>query len=434
MKKIVLAMLLVSTVAAVAQTAAAPAQAAPPQAAAPKKEMKDPAEYNAYVGAAGQSDAAAQISGFEAFLTQYPKSAYKEDALELLMAAYQKTGNQAKVLETAQKVLQVNPCNLRALAVQAFTKQSMATGPNAQQNLAEAGQAGEKGLQCLPTAPKPEGTSAADWDKLKTTTTGIFNNAAGMAAYSAKDYAKAEQFLHALVEADPTNLTAVYYLGLADLQPGAAENDVEGLFFIARAANLQTGAGRDQIVKFGKSKYNKYHGSEDGWTDVMALAATAKMPPADFAITKYVPPTPAEQAAALVKSKKVQEMSFAEWQMVLSEGTPEDAEKVWGELKGKPLQMVGHILSIDTSSKTSTKLTLAGSSDDIDAKKADIDLSMSAAIPAKEMPKEDTDFQFQGTPVSYVAKPFMMTMNDGALLVASKPKPKPPVHKKPKAQ
>src|SRR6266478_3935404 len=115
MKKIVLAMLLVAAVTAVAQTTTAPTQAAPTQAAptqpaAPKKEMKDPAEYNAYVGAAGQTDAAAQISGFEAFLTQYPNSAYTEDALELLMAAYQKTGNQAKTLETAQKVLVVNPC------------------------------------------------------------------------------------------------------------------------------------------------------------------------------------------------------------------------------------------------------------------------------------------------------------------------------------
>ena len=60
---------------------------------------------------------------------------------------------------------------------------------------------------------------------------------------------------------------------------------------------------------------------------------------------------------------------------------------------------------------------LAGSSDDIDAKRADIDLTMTAAIPKAQMPKEDTDFQFEGTPVSYVAKPFVMTMNDGALLV-----------------
>ena len=32
-------------------------------------------------------------------------------------------------------------------------------------------------------------------------------------------------------------------------------------------------------------------------------------------------------------------MSFAEWELVLSEGAPEDQEKVWSVLKGKNLQM-----------------------------------------------------------------------------------------------
>jgi tetratricopeptide (TPR) repeat protein len=448
MKKIVLAMLLVAAVTTVAQTAAAPAPAAAPQqnaapAAAPpqKKEIKDPAEYNAYVGAAGQSDPAAQVSGFEAFLAQYPNSAFKEEALELLMVAYQKAGNQAKMLETAQKLLQVNPCNIRALALVTYSKQASATGPNAQQTLAEAGQSAEKGLQCWTTAVKPADTPAADWDKLKTQTTAIFNNAAGMAAYAAKDYGKAQQFLRAAVEGDPTNLTEVYYLALADLAPGPSEKDVEGLFYVARAANLQTeAAGKAKIAGFGKSKYAKYHGSEEGWTDVLALAATATKPPDNFTIKQYVPPTPAEQAAALVKSKKVEEMSFAEWELVLSEGTPEDADKVWSTLKGKPLQMAAQVISIEPPSKTEvkgksvdapTQLKLAGSSDDIDAKRFDIDLTMTAVIPAKQMPKEGTDFQFEGTPISYVAKPFVMTMNEGALLVKSAPKPA--VHKKPAA-
>jgi hypothetical protein len=437
MKKIILAMLLVAAVTAVAQTASAPAQTAPPQTATPspappqKKEIKDPAEYNAYVGAVQQTDATAKISGLEAFLTQYPNSVMKEDALELLMGAYQQAANQPKTLETAQKVLQVNPCNIRALALLAFTKQAMATGPNAQQNLTDAGQTGEKGLQCLQTAAKPEGTPAADWEKLKATATGIFNNAAGMSAYAAKDYAKAEQFLHAAVQADPTNLTEIYYLALADLTAGPAEKDVEGLFFIARASNLAQGEGKTKIGSFGKSKYNKYHGSEEGWTDLLTLTATTPLPPANFTVTKYVPPTPAEQCTDLLKTKKPEEMSFAEWQLCLSEGTPADAEKVWTTLKGKPLQMAAHIISIDTTSKTATKLQLAGSSDDVDAKRADIDLTMAAVIPAKQMPKEDTDFQFEGTPVSYVAKPFVMTMSEGALLVKSAPKP--PVHKKPAA-
>jgi tetratricopeptide (TPR) repeat protein len=448
MKKIVLAMLLVTAVTAVAQTPTTPAQPAPQQSPAPatlspaqtaapaaapqKKEIKDPAEYNAYVGAVQQTDPAAKISGLEAFMTQYPNSVMKEDGLELLMIAYQQTANQAKMQDTAQKVLLMNPCNIRALALVAYSKQAMATAnQNAQQNYADAGQAGEKGLQCLQTAAKPEGTSAADWDKLKSQTGGIFNGAAGIAAYQAKDYAKAEQFLRAAVQGDPANLLEVYDLALADLTPGTAENDVDGLFFIARASNLAQGTGKDQIAKFGKSKYNKYHGTEEGWSDLLAQTATTTLPPTGFTIAKYVPPTPAEQAATLVKSKKVEEMSFAEWQMVLSEGTPEDADKVWATLKGKPLQMVAHVITIDSSDKASTKLQLAGSQDDIDAKRSDIDLSMTAAIPVKQMPKEDTDFQFQGTPVSYVAKPFVMTMNEGALLV--KASPKPVVHKKPVA-
>jgi len=450
MKKIFLAMLLVAAVTAVAQTAAAPVPqgAAPvPQGTAPtpapppqKKEIKDPAEYNAYVGAVEQKDAPAKVSGLEAFLTQYPNSVMKEDALELLMGAYQQTGNQAKTLETAQKVLSANACNIRALALLAYTKQAMAVaGQSSAQNFADAGQYGEKGLACVQTATKPDGTPAADWDKLKAQTTAIFNGAAGLAGFQAKDYAKAEKYLRAAVEADPANLLDVYDLALAYLAAGPTEDDVNGLFFIARASNLAQGAGKDQIAKFGKSKYNKYHGGEDGWSDLLAQTSTTTLPPAGFTIKKYVPPTPAEQAADLVKSKKVEEMSFAEWQLVLSEGAPADADTVWTALKGKPLQMVAHVISIEPPSKITehgktvdapTELKLAGSSDDIDAKRADIDLTMAAALTRIQMPKEDTDFQFEGTPVSYVAKPFVMTMNDGALLVKSAPKP---VHKKPAA-
>jgi tetratricopeptide (TPR) repeat protein len=383
------------------------------------------------MGALGQQDAAAKISGLEAFLTQYPNSVMKEDALELLMGSYQQTGNAAKTLETAQKVLQANPCNLRALALLAYTKQAMAQqgGAAAGQNLTEAGQYADKGLDCEQTSVKPDCTSPDDFQKLKTQTAVIFNGASGVAAYQVKDYGKAQQRLRAAVDADPKNLVNVYTLARAYLEPGPTEKDIDGLFYIARSANLAQGSGKDQIAKYGKSKYTKYHGSDEGWNDLMAKAATAT-DPTGITITQYVPPTPAQQAHDIMASKKVEEMSFAEWQLVLSEGTPEDAEKVWTTLKGKPLQMVAHLLTIDTTGKL-TKMTLAGSSDDVDAKRADIDLTMAAALPKKDVPKEDTDFQFEGTPVSYVAKPFMMTMNEGALLV--KAAPKPPVHKKPAA-
>lgn len=441
MKKILLAMLLVAAVTAVAQTdpsAAQPQGAAQPAAPAqPKKEIKDPAEYNAYVGAVGQTDPAAKVSGFEAFLAQYPNSVMKEDAMELLMGAYQQAGNQAKTVETAQKVLAVNGCNLRALALLAFGKRAMAEtgGPTAGQNLTEAGQYGEKGLQCVQTATKPEGTKDEDFQKLKAQVSGIFNGSAGMNSFQAKDYAKAQQFLRASVEGDPTNLRDVYPLALAYLTPGPTVKMKEGLFFIARAVNLApAGPGKDQIAKFGKSKYAKYHNGDDGWNELVAATATATLPTPDILakIVEYVPPTPAEQCTDLLKTKKVEEMSFAEWQLCLTEGTSDDAGKVWGVLKGKPLQMQAHIISVESSSN----LTLAGSQDDIEAKRADIDLTMMAPIPARQLPKADSDLQFEGTPVSYEPKPFVMTMKEGALLVkAAPPAPKkPPVRKKPGAR
>ena len=451
MKKILLAMLLVWAItAAVAQTTSAPAQtpapaqqAAPAQTAAPaqapaaatpapqKKEIKDPAEYNAYMGAESQTDPNAMVSGFEAFLTQYPNSVMKEDALELLMNAYTKTGNQAKMIDAAQRLLQANPNNLRALALLTYSKRMGARTP---QDLADAAQYGEKGLQALPTAPKPEGMKDPEFQKLKNQTAVIFNGAIGVNASQNKDNAKAQQYLRAAVEGDPTDVNNIYPLGLSYLTAGPPDKTVDGLFFIARAANLIADPkGKADVTKFGKSKYVKYHGSEDGWNDLLAATQTATLPTPEITgkITQYVPPTPAQQAADLVKSKKIEEMSFAEWQLVLSEGAPEDADKVWGVLKGKPLQMVAHIISIESSSN----LKLAGSSDDVDAKRADIDLTMTAGIPPRQMPKADTDFQFEGTPVSYVAKPFVMTMKEGALLVKAAPKPvRPPVHKKPAAQ
>src|SRR5438552_18096655 len=75
-----------------------PAQTSPSQPQQQKKETKDPAEYNAYVGAAQQTDPAAKISRLDAFLTQYPNAVMKEDALELLMGTYQQARNQAEVM------------------------------------------------------------------------------------------------------------------------------------------------------------------------------------------------------------------------------------------------------------------------------------------------------------------------------------------------
>jgi tetratricopeptide (TPR) repeat protein len=403
--------------AATAQTQPAQTSTSQPQQ---KKEIKDPAEYNAYVGAAQQTDPAAKISGLEAFLTQYPNSVMKEDALELLMGTYQQAGNQAKVIDAANRLLTVNPDNTRALVLLAYNER-------AAQKWADAKQHAERGLQALAKMPKADGVSDADFAKQKSQLSGLLNSVAGFSALQLKDYASAQKYLRPAVEADPNNVENVYPLALSYLT-ATPSDDVNGLFFIARAANLVSDPkGKDSIVKFGHNRYVKYHGSEQGWDDLLAQAKTTPVPPAGFTIAAYVPPTPSQQAAELVKTKKPEEMSFAEWELVLSEGSPEDQEKVWSVLKGKNLQMA----EVQVISATPTKLELAASVDDIDNKRADIELSFPAAIPPRMAPKEGDKINFEGTPVSYTPKPFVMVMEKGALLTKAAPARKPPVRKKP---
>src|SRR6266852_3615982 len=224
--------------AATAQTQPAQTSTSQPQQ---KKEIKDPAEYNAYVGAVQQTDPAAKISGLEAFLTQYPNSVMKEDGLELLMGTYQQAGNQAKVIDAANRLLAVNPDNTRALVLLAYNERAAQKWPDAKQHA-------ERGLQALAKMTKPDGVSDADFAKQKAQLGGLLNSVAGFSALQTKDYASAQKYLRPAVEADPNNVENVYPLALSYLT-ATPPDDVNGLFFIARAANLVTDPkGKESIV------------------------------------------------------------------------------------------------------------------------------------------------------------------------------------------
>ena len=417
MKTSVLAIMLACALAAGAQDGGQ-GQSQPPasgqQAAPAGPEIKDPAEYNAYVAAVQQTSPTAKVSALEAFLTQYPNSVMKTTALEQLMATYQQAGNQTKVVEAATRLLQAEPCNLRALALLSFlTRQNVASGKAA--DLPQLTQSANKGVECMKTAQKPAGVPETDWDNLKKQVGPIFEGGAGFAALQSKDSANAQTHLLEAVKAQPNDIQNVYPLALAYLTANPPDTE-KGLFFLARADNLAAGtAGETQIHKYLQGAYKNYHGSEEGLDTVVAAAKSNPVPPEDFKITNYVPPTPAQQAHDLVKDKtpeQIKQLSFGEWELVLAAGAPEDQDKVWSVIKSVPLQMEGNVIEATSQ----TELHLAGSEDDIEQKRPDITLTMSGPIPNARLPKAGDTFDFEGTPVSYVPSPFMMTMSDGKLL------------------
>ncbi len=128
------------------------------------------------MAAINSQDPNAKASALEGFVTQYPNSVMKEDALELLMRTYQQLNNIPKTMETANRVLQANPKNVTALALLSYLHRLQAQqGQDPQNNLAKSAQYAEQGLAALQTYNKPEGMSDLDFAKLKDQLAGIFN-------------------------------------------------------------------------------------------------------------------------------------------------------------------------------------------------------------------------------------------------------------------
>src|ERR1700733_5111338 len=162
------------------------------QAAQPGQlTIKDPTEYNDYTNAIGQSTPAAKAAAIETFLTKYPNSVVKNDLLEVLMATYQQAGDQAKTLSTADRLLAVDPGNLRALFIEVYLEGSQAsakTSPaEAQPILDKAAAQAQTGL----SATKPADMADADFQKLKSATTPIFYGAIAKDDENKKDFAGA---------------------------------------------------------------------------------------------------------------------------------------------------------------------------------------------------------------------------------------------------
>jgi tetratricopeptide (TPR) repeat protein len=457
MKKILLTVVLGVTVVAVGQNTAQPAQGqpatppaqapasapAPSQPAAPAQSqpaaapaqapvIKDPAEYNAYVAAIQQKDPNAKISGLEAFVTQYPNSVMKDQALEILMQTYQQANNVQKATDTAAKLVTANPCQVPALTLLTYIDRMRAQGgdANGKQESADAEKYGQQGLDCLPKFVKPEGTSDGDFQKMKTQMTENFEAGIGWGALQDKDYAKAAQHLKAAVDANPPDsqkdLSLVYPLALSYLGQNPPDYQ-NGIWYAARAAAVAPDANKAGIEKYARSQYVKFHAGDDGWQEVLA-AAKAGGPQVPIKPA----PTPAEQAHNMITATPPDKMDFATWEFVLSNGSQEDQDTVWNAIKGKAVQMNGTVIST-----TPNEFMIAGSSDDIDAKKADITLKFEEKVPVRLIPKDGAPFDFQGEPASYTPNPFMMVMEKGTLLRAKPAAPaahKAPVHKKPAAQ
>ena len=460
MMRIVKATLLTCAVAALPSVLFA--QAAAP-AAGGQCQMLDP-EYQVYNNANTQTDNKAKATALEAYLTQFPNSCAKSDALKGLIQAYVAVNDLPHAIGAADRVLQLNPNDLDVIAAEAFLHNSSAAAAAngltdaakiAAAELPELDKAVEYAQKGLAAAKPANVTDAAFNTAYKEKWYPTFYSVIGNDALQKKDFAGAIDAYKkeiAYVGGDPTlapqlktpssvlqdvyNLATAYYLSTPPDYLNCA-------YYEAHVVANVPDALKPQYTTLAKYCYGKYHGKPDGFDQLVQLAAADVNPPANLATTITPAPTPAQIIADILKTTTPDQLSTSDKEYFLQNGTPEQAQTVWDSMKGKSFQFPDVLVIASTPQQ----VQVAIGPDSVQSKTADFTFNLAAPeeLPAKATPVQKKAYEkkqadiaeaiqpgktvtLSGTFDSYTPKPFMITLTDGEVVLATAKKAAPAAH------
>jgi hypothetical protein len=377
-------------------------------------------EYAAYNKANSETTAAAKAADFEAYLKAYPNSAVKADVLNQILFADSQTGDQAATLSAADRLLAVDPNNLRALTFEVYYRRADAdklTDPAAKQAALDAvAKYAQQGLN----ATKPKDMSDADFAALKTKTDPVFESALADADMAKKDNADAITTIKKEIDGDKDDTTKpspvlqdVYVLAQA-YYTSTPPDYLNCAWYATRAAAFAPAAYKTTIEPLANYCYKKYHGSLDGYAAMQTAVQTNLDPPAGFTVTAA--PKPEDLVAQLVASTPdLATLALGDKETALQYGKPADAQKVFDSVKGKQVEFP----NVTVVTATDSQLVLEVSDDAVASKTPDFTVNLKE--PLKTIPQPGDKITVDGTYDSYTASPLMITMTDGSVVPAKKP-------------
>lgn len=260
-----------------------PSTAEPQQNAQPKH---NPAEDADYANARKVADPARRAEALESFVKRYPNSGMKVEAWEWAMAAYQQAGNAAKAVELAQRILELEPQNVRALYV--YVAQARAMGD---QGPDDARELAMQGTLALNAWMKPQDMPDAEYATLRGQMAATFTSAVAYYAMVGRDLGTARMYYQQALLVNPMSLEDTYSLGLVEVE--MQPPDPAGFWYIARAIHLAKAAKNGSetfIANYGRLKYAEFHGDLGGWAEIVTRAANETTIPDDFTVGQSSPP------------------------------------------------------------------------------------------------------------------------------------------------
>jgi tetratricopeptide (TPR) repeat protein len=395
-------------------------------------QYKDQAEYTLYSSILADTNPKTRLDKLQEWQTKYPTTEFAKVRKAIYLDTYVKLNQPKDAVDTAKQILAEDPKDFWSL----YYTMSLTRAVAGDKPTPDVLDQGEKATTALlgNIGTPPPGVTDDQWKSARTPVEALGHTTLGWIAMQRKTWDAAEGEFQKSLALDPNNGEVDFFMGTVVVSQKNPQKTPAGLFYFARAATYEgTGglapAGRQQALAYVQRAYKGYHGSDEGFNDLVAAAKAGAAPPAGYHIVSAT-----EIADAARKKQEQQEADDAKnpqlklWKDIKTQLTgAEGAMYFDSSMKGALLPTLkGKVVKLDPEVKPKTVVLALE-----DGTTPDATLKFEMPLAGKVDP--GAELTFEGVPASYTASPYMVVFNvepDKLHGWTGKNAPKAPVRKK----
>ena len=385
-------------------------QAAAPSSSAPQKNWKDRAEYDLYVSIGADQNPKTRLEKLQQWEKQYPMTEWGKERRTALLTTYAALNDGKNVFDQAKQILADDPKDFTAQYYTMLFTQPL-YGQNQSPDILDQGEKAAKGvLESLDTPPP--GVAADQWAKLRPQVEVMGHKNLGFIAMQRKTWDAAESELQKALALTPNDATVDFQMGTAIASEKKVDRIPAALFYFARAATYSgegelPAAGKTQALTYVQKQYKNFHGSDEGFNDLIAAAKANPMPPAGFSIKNAN--ELAQASAANEEEYNKSHPSEALWANLKMALTAADGANYFSMMKGSEVPTLkGRVIKLEPATKPKTILLAM---EDKSNNTTTADATLKFEMPLAGKVDEGTELTFEGVADSYTASPFMIVFN-----------------------
>jgi tetratricopeptide (TPR) repeat protein len=395
---------------------------------AAQPQYKDQGEFTLYDSILKDTTPKTRLDKLQEWQTKYAATEFEKQREALFLDTYVKLNQPKDAVAQAKKILADDPKDFTSLYYTMYFTRALA-GNAPTPDVLDQGEKATTALLANIDTPPPNVT-ADQWKGARTGVETLGHSTLGWIAMQRKSWDAAEGEFQKTLQLDPNSGETDFFMGTVIASEKNPQKMSAALFYFARAATYEgTGglapAGRQQALDYVKRAYKGYHGSDEGFNDLLALAKSQPAPGGDYHIRSGKEISNEQQKKEEADAASHPELTL--WKNIKTQLTGADGATYFSSSMKDALlpTLKGKVVKLEPETKPKT-LVLALE----DGTTPDATLKFEMALAGKVEP--GTELSFEGVPESYAASPYMVVFNvEPDKLHGWTGKNAPPVHHAP---